>query len=74
MTKEKILENLRDAGCDEQIISEYLGAMEAGNKKAAMACLDKHREKLLEQFHKSSGCIDCLDYFVIKAEKEENRK
>lgn len=74
MTKEKILENLLDAGCSEATIAGYFEAMEAGNKKAALAHLEKHREKLLEQFHKSSSCIDCLDYFVTKAEKHEREK
>lgn len=69
MTKEKVIENLRDAGCDEETIASYFEAVDKKDHKAAMACLEKHREKLLELFHKSSSCIDCLDYFITKTEK-----
>lgn len=69
MTKEKIIENLRDAGCDETMIANYFKAIDAGDREAALVCLEKHREKLLEQFHKSCSCIDCLDYFLMQSEK-----
>ena len=71
MTREKMIENLRDAGCDDETITNYFNALDAGDCKKAMKFLEKHREKLLAQFHKSSTCIDCLDYFVAKNEKKD---
>lgn len=64
-TKEKDIQNLRDAGCDETIIQHYLQAMEAGNQEEAVNLLEHHRNQLLEQFHRCSNCIDCLDFFML---------
>lgn len=73
MTKEKMAQNLRDAGCEEVTILAYFQAIESGDKKSAMRLIAAHREKLLEQFHKSCSCIDCLDYFVTQTEELSSR-
>ncbi|HOO61144.1 MAG TPA: hypothetical protein PKV44_01785 [Bacillota bacterium] len=73
MTKEEIIENLRDAGCNEDTINHYFAAIDAGDCKEAIHILEKHREKLLEQFHASNDCICCLDFFVTKSEKENGK-
>ncbi len=72
-TKEKIAENLRDCGCDEKIIDEFLADVENGRQKQALELLAKHRQALLDQFHKCNKCIGCLDYLVFQMEKENNR-
>lgn len=66
MTHERIVATLRDAGCTEETIAQYLAACDAGDEKKARLLIEAHRKTLLEQFHKSCSCIDCLDYFVEK--------
>lgn len=66
-----MIQNLKDAGCDGPAIEEFLSAIDSGNKKEAMALLSKHRQELLDQFHKCDSCICCLDYLVSQMEKKE---
>lgn len=68
-TEEHILRNLEDAGCDENEIRAIMRALENGERKRALAMLAKHRQALLDSFHKSKYCIDCLDYLVNGMEK-----
>lgn len=69
LSREKMIQNLKDAGCDDTTIEQYFAAIDAGDRKKAMGYIKKHREALLAQFHKCSDCIDCLDYFVMQTEK-----
>ena len=36
---------------EETTIADYFGAIAAGDNETALACLEKHREKLPGQFH-----------------------
>ncbi len=63
-TREKIIQNLRDCGCGEEIIKDFMEKFDAGEKKDALAILERHRRDLLELFHKCDGCICCLDYLT----------
>lgn len=72
--KEKVLQNLRDCDCNEQVIAQFMAAVEQGNKQKALALLAEHREELLQQFHKCNDCICCLDYLVNQIEKEEDKQ
>lgn len=71
--REKLLQNLRDADCSEQEIADFLTALDRGCQKKALAVLARHRQTLLEQFHHSKRCIDCLDYLVCQMEKPQRR-
>ncbi len=70
-TREKIIQNLKDCGCDAEIIENFMKKLDAGQKKEALEILAVHRKDLLEQFHRCDGCIGCLDYLtnLIKNEK-----
>ncbi len=68
--REKLLENLRDAGCTEAEIRAFLAALDGGRKQEALAVLAGHRQALLRQFHRCSDCIGCLDYLVMQIQKE----
>ncbi|MCC8160235.1 MAG: hypothetical protein LIO53_02780 [Oscillospiraceae bacterium] len=65
---EKIRQNLIDAGCDRDTISDFLkfGKNEINQK---MILLYNHRKKLLEDFHSLQKEIDCLDYLIYQTEK-----
>lgn len=72
-TKEKIVRNLTDAGCKQQEIEDFLSALAQGDKCGAMKILTAHRQDLLDQFHKSKDCIDCLDYLVFQMRQEQDK-
>ncbi|MDO4648184.1 MAG: hypothetical protein Q4B26_05990 [Eubacteriales bacterium] len=69
--KEDIIENLRDAGCDEEDIDCFLTEFCGGSRKVCVKRLREHRKELLEELHASQKRIDCLDYFLYKLEKNE---
>lgn len=68
--KEKMLQNLIDCDCDDEIITKFMDAMEQGHEKEALALLAKHRRDLLDQFHRCDDCIGCLDYLVNQIKKK----
>lgn len=70
-TREKIIQNLKDCGCDEAIIDEFMEKFDAGQKKESLAILAKHRKDLLDTFHRCDGCIGCLDYLANQIENEK---
>ncbi len=70
-TREKIIQNLRDCGCDEAIIEDFMEKFDAGQKKEALAILQKHRKDLLDLFHRCDSCIGCLDYLTNQIENEK---
>lgn len=68
--KDSIIQNLKDADCDEQLIKQFLSYVDNGNTQKALLLLAKHREALLQQFHKCDNCICCLDYLVFRLKRE----
>lgn len=65
-----IVQNLKDAGCCDIQINEFIRRIQDGDLDSGLKLLEEHREQLLESFHKSKDCIDCLDYLVYKIGKE----
>lgn len=61
MIKNKIIDNLKDAGCEQTFIDEFLKL----EKKEQINLLAKHRSKLLDNLHKYQKQIDCLDYLIF---------
>lgn len=55
IAKEKLLlvQNLKDAGCDERTIEKYFQLQEEGRKEDQFRLLSIHRTILLEQLHVS---------------------
>lgn len=69
--KEDIIENLKDAGCEEEDISCFLTEFCDGKTKMSINRLREHRKELLDDLHTAQDRIDCLDYFLYKLEKGE---
>lgn len=61
MDKDKITQNLKDAGCKKLLIEQIL----ALDLKEQLKLLAKHRANLLDELHKNQKQIDCLDYLVF---------
>lgn len=68
--RDKIICNLRDAGCGEAEIAACLSALERGCYQRALCVLEGHRQVLLDRYHQCKGCIDCLDYLMVWLEKQ----
>ena len=71
---EKLTQNLIDAGCSQTEIRSFLTLIKGGHIKQALDLLAVHRQALLDEFHRSKSCIDCLDYLVFQLEKEQAKE
>lgn len=63
---ESLLCNLTDAGCDENTARVILFTLQNGNKKEALAMIERHRKELLKNIHTGEKHISYLDYLVYK--------
>lgn len=66
MDKDEIIQNLKDAGCEQSLIDEFLKL----EKSAQLGLLAKHKSSLLEELHKNQKQIDCLDYLVFNLKQK----
>lgn len=64
---EKILQNLKDAGCNSETIEKFFCLQGPEQLKL----LAQHRIKLLDSLHKYQKMIDCLDYLIFNLRKQE---
>ena len=67
--QERIVLNMKDAGCSEETIKRFLLCYQAGDIKGELKVLSNHRRVLLDEVHKGQKEIDCLDYLVYQIEK-----
>ena len=65
---DSVIQNLEDAGCDMEMVAEFMKLGIAGNQ---LKLLEQHRKRLLEKVHMNEKRIDCLDYLVFQMNKEE---
>ena len=72
--KQAILrENLKDAGCDPDMICRCEILAQSEKKIELMRVLSLHRRALLEVVHENERRIDCLDYLVYQLEKQSRK-
>lgn len=65
----KTLQNLRDAGCCEELIQE----LERLPSTCARICrLKRHRRDLLDLIHAEQRRLDALDYLIHSMQDKEN--
>ena len=64
--EQAIIQNLRDAGCDEGTVEQFLHSQRCQQLKL----LAVHRKKLLDRVHLEQRRIDCLDYLVWQLQKQ----
>lgn len=69
----KILQNLKDANCDADLISKFFSLEKTGNAAEQLRLLSTHRTNLLHELHKNQKQIDCLDYLVFNIEQKIKR-
>lgn len=52
---EAILQNLKDAGCDPDVIARFMICQDAGKTKDSLRVLASHRATLLDELHASQA-------------------
>lgn len=65
-----VLQNLKDAGCDDEVVKTFMELAETGEKQKQYRLLEKHRRDLLDKVHNRERQIECLDYLVFQMKKE----
>lgn len=68
--EKRILCNLRDAGCGDDVIEKFFQLRKEGRTKEQAKLLSIHRAALLDRVHAEQKMIDCLDYLVYELKKE----
>lgn len=68
--KSCFLNNLRDAGCNDELIKECEILRDNHEINELINILTKHKHQLLKVLHESTNQIDCLDYLICKMRKE----
>lgn len=64
--RESMVQNLKDAGCSEGTIDDFLSLYDEGDVSEQLTLLECHRKQLLSKVHKEEKCISCLDYLVYQ--------
>lgn len=67
--KEKMVQNLKDAGCDDSIVTAYIYAVNQGEQAKGLRILTQHRQCLMVCYHECEKQIDCLDYLIYQIKK-----
>ena len=69
-TEQGTIENLRDAGCDEKTIQDFILAVKQGDEVTKQNILNRHRAGLVHTLNAVKKNIDCLDYLAYQLRKE----
>ncbi len=62
LTPARIEENLKDAGCPDSFIREFLAAYASSTPDAQRRLLDRQRQCILEKLHADQKRLECFDY------------
>jgi len=65
----QLKQNLKDAGCTNEISESIMARIENGNLDEALRMIKKIRCQAMEELHKSGRKVDCIDYMIRKLEK-----
>lgn len=66
LCEKDIRQNLKDAGCDEAAIEEFMECYRNGEESQKLCFLQRYRKILLEKCHKDQQQLDCLDYLIYQ--------
>ena len=58
-----IVDNLRDAGCSDELIEQYTSA---ASGCARICLLKQYRRELLGSIHAEQNKLECLDYLIYQ--------
>lgn len=69
-----LMQNLKDSGCSENFIKEFVILKKQGNNNRLIQVLYKHKAKLLANQHDFQKKIDCLDYLIFQINQFSTQK
>ena len=67
---EDFITTLKDAGCDEELISKCIKKYNDDDLKTLIKSLQCHRCCLLDKLHEEQKKIDWLDYLIYSLKKQ----
>jgi hypothetical protein len=65
-SREAVIQNLKDAGCETEMIQDFLGWFDKGQQEKQLELLEHQRKYLLGRVHTDERRISCLDYLVYQ--------
>lgn len=68
--QQEVLQNLKDAGCDETAVEDISAALRKNDRCAALRLLERQRRQLLDEVHRTESRICCLDYLMHELKKD----
>lgn len=66
ITSDAVIQNLKDAGCEDNFIERFILALENNQNKEVFLLLRGWRNSLLDEIHNNQHKLDCLDYLIRK--------
>ncbi len=69
-TEEEIIQNMLDAGCEEDTVASVLTCLKQGQRKKGLLLLQEQRKMLLEGIRRDRSCIEFLDDVLYGMRKE----
>lgn len=66
-----ILQNLKDADCNEALITKFFELAKDNKTQEQLLLLSKHRVDLLNLLNESQKKIDCLDFLIFKMKQNK---
>lgn len=72
-SEEDVIQNLKDAGCDQKIIECFLKCMAQDDRNGQLRLMKEQRQCLLDRVHVKEKQIDCLDYLVYQIDHGSER-
>lgn len=73
-SRESVIQNLEDAGCETEMIRNFLGWFDKGQKAKQLELLEHQREYLLGRVHMDERRISCLDYLIYQIQGKKRDK
>ena len=71
LSRDEIEQNLKDAGCNAEIIKDFFSCEDEKRVDRQKALLEEYRKTLLKRIHKEEKKISCLDYLIFQLEKKQ---
>lgn len=71
--EDKIIQNLKDTGCGQDIITAFIDNIREEKLNDGLKLLSTHRRSLLDEIHKAQKQIDCLDYLIYELKKQAGK-
>ena len=63
-TEEKLVQNMVDAGCTEEMITCFISYLHEGDKAKGLCLLEERRAELLCEIHREQSCIEFLEEVI----------